>query len=111
MQDISPKRRRTSGGFDDQAASDAHPSSSHDVKELDPKCDAALAPSATAKECSNPACHRSALSGLLCERCKTKVKKKKLERRTKLHLQPKRVEALQGLKGVSASEKDGLSAS
>ncbi|KAL1662559.1 hypothetical protein GGF50DRAFT_58708 [Schizophyllum commune] len=110
-EDMSPKRRRTSGGFDDQAASDAHPSSSHDVKELDPKCDAALAPSATAKECSNPACHRSALSGLLCERCKTKLKKKKLERRTKLHLQPKRVEALQSLKGVSASEKGGLSAS
>ncbi|KAI5887837.1 uncharacterized protein SCHCODRAFT_02553159 [Schizophyllum commune H4-8] len=110
-EDISPKRRRTSGGFDDQAASDAHPSSSHDVKELDPKCDAALAPSTTAKECSNPACHRPALSGLLCERCKTKLKKKKLERRTKLHLQPKRVEALQSLKVVSASEKDGLSAS
>ncbi|KAL1725847.1 hypothetical protein EV714DRAFT_287650 [Schizophyllum commune] len=99
-EDVSFKRRRTSGGFDDEAASGANPSSSHD-----------LAPSTTAKECSNPACHRPALSGLLCERCKTKLKKKKLERRTKLHLQPKRVEALQSLKGVSASEKDGLSAS
>ncbi|KAL1713563.1 hypothetical protein EV715DRAFT_211435 [Schizophyllum commune] len=110
-EDASFKRRRTSGGFDDEAASGASPSSSHDVKELDPKCDADLAPSTTAKECSNPACHRPALSALLCERCKTKLKKKKLERRTKLHLQPKRVEALQSLKGVSASEKDGLSAS
>ncbi|KAL1673239.1 hypothetical protein EV122DRAFT_283213 [Schizophyllum commune] len=110
-EEISSKRRRTSGGFDDEAASGANPSSSHDVKELDPKCDADLAPSTTAKECSNPACHRPALSGLLCERCKTKLKKKKLERRTKLHLQPKRVEALQSLKGVSASEKGGLSPS
>ncbi|KAL1752004.1 hypothetical protein FB107DRAFT_293508 [Schizophyllum commune] len=96
-EDISPKRRRTSGGFDDPAASGAHPSSSHDVRELVPKCDASLAPSTTAKECSNPACHRPALSGLVCERCKVKLKKKKLERRTKLHLRPKRVEALQSL--------------